>query len=74
MTELTPEERLLLLEEAAEKNTAEHKQIIELITPMSDTFKTIRLLGKWIAAIVVFCGVLGGAIWTFINIFDRFRN
>lgn len=81
MTSETIEERIKCLEDRDEANVAAHAEIIKkvdeqtkLIKPMSETFDTIRILGKWVAAVVVFFGVLGGAIWTFINIFDRFKK
>jgi hypothetical protein len=47
------------------------KLMNEKIDPMIETFNTIRILGRWTTAIIIFLGVLGGAIYSWIEIFSK---
>jgi hypothetical protein len=64
------------LQEADKLNFQQHKQILEAVekvnlalAPIADTYKTVNTLGKWIMIMLVFLSVLGGVIWTWINVF-----
>ena len=48
-------DRIIALEEG-------QKQIIDLLQPISDTYKTVSKLGKWLVACVVFISVVVGIL------------
>jgi len=55
-------ERVQKLEDASLQNAAEHKLIMEMLKPISETYTTVGLLSKWITAVMVFISIVVGII------------
>ena len=56
------------LEQADSMNTIEHQKIMELLRPISETYRAVNLLGKWTTAILVFISILLGVIFGWVRI------
>lgn len=69
------EEKVLVVEtklsDISITNTQEHKEIKEILVPISETYKAVNLLGKWIMALLVFVSILGGIIFSWYEFFKR---
>lgn len=71
-------DRMELLDENDRQNAIEHKQLFETLKkideklePISETYRTVGRMAKWLMATMVFLSVLGGVIWTWLEIFRR---
>jgi|ERR1035437_1433 DNA repair ATPase RecN len=69
-------DRMELLDASDRQNAVEHKQLFETLEkidkkldPISETYRTVGLMAKWVMALLVFLSVLGGVIWTWMSIF-----
>ena len=49
--------------------SVKQEEMIALLTPISETYKTVGRMAKWIMAFLVFLSVLGGVIWTWGGVF-----
>ena len=63
MTEDKPiSERVQKLEDLACQNSDEHKEIMKLLGPISDTYKTVNIMGRWLMAVLVLISILIGIL------------
>ena len=74
----TEEVEIQKLKDAADLNLQQHKEIMEAIkainnklSPISDTYRTVNTLGKWLMAVLVFLSILVGVIASYFSIFNR---
>jgi hypothetical protein len=59
------------LQKSDVENFKQHQEIKDLLTPISETYKTVSRLAKWVMALLVFLSVLGGVIVAWSNVFKR---
>lgn len=50
---------------------AGQKQILELLEPIAETYKTANMLGKWTMGIMVFMSILLGVILSLGKLFHK---
>lgn len=62
MSHKTLEERVADLENG-------QRQILELLKPISETYRTVSTLGKWMMALLVFISISIGIVLGFRNLF-----
>lgn len=72
-------EEIECLKQKDETNSSEHKTILEtikelkdIIAPISETYKTVSRMTKWLMAFLVFLSIVGGIIWTWGNVIKNF--
>lgn len=51
-------DEIIALKASDSVNTIEHQKIMELLQPISETYRAVNLLGKWTTAILVFVSIL----------------
>ena len=81
---VTPEENAIKIQKlinSDEINGLEHKAILKsqeelkkILQPISDTYKTVGVMSKWIVALLVFISLVGGVIWTWGNVIKNWIN
>lgn len=47
------------------------KEILEMLKPIADTYRSVELLGKWMMAFLVFISVAIGIILSWSKLFDK---
>ena|ERR1035437_5490053 len=69
-------DRMELLDQADIKNFEQHREMMQkmdniskTLNPICETYRSVGLMAKWLMAFLVFLSILGGIIWTWINIF-----
>jgi hypothetical protein len=65
-------------DEINQQNKDQHEQIFKaieannkLLVPISETYKTVGLMAKWLMAFLVFLSMLGGVIVAWGKIFNK---
>ena len=53
------------------ENFRQHQEIKDLLIPISETYRTVGTMAKWVMALLVFLSVLGGVIVAWSNIFRK---
>ena len=62
------------LQNADVQNSNEHKKIMELLEPISETYKTVGLMARWLMAFLVFISVLMGVIANWARVINIFKK
>ena len=47
------------------------KEILEMLRPIADTYRSVELLGKWMMAFLVFVSVSVGIVLSWFKFFDK---
>ena len=56
------EDEIGSLKQSDLENFKQHKEMMELLRPISETYQTVGRMAKWFMALLVFLSVLGGVI------------
>lgn len=56
------EQRLFRLEEMYKELKEQNNKILDVLTPISETYQTTTQVGKWVTGLMVFVSILLGVI------------
>ena len=61
-------DEITALKKSDELNFQQHKEILDMLRPISETYCTVGKMGKWVMAILVFISILLGIVLTWLKI------
>lgn len=67
----TQDDRIIALESGQKKLEEGQEEMLKLLRPISETYRTVSTLGKWMMAVLVFMSIMIGVLLGFKSLFEQ---